>query len=134
MTFPSYVVFADCGKSSFLSLLHAALLDTGFLTCKTAEIVKLGTTYLAILVDCDRLDERRLDGENSLHADTVGNLTHCEALLVLVTVDADHDAAVLLDSLLVTLLDTVGNCDSVAGTELVEIFLRGGKCLLCNLD
>ncbi len=38
------------------------------------------------------------------------------------TVDADNHTAILLDTLLVTLFDTVGNCHCVAGAKTVELF------------
>lgn len=47
-------------------------------------------------------------------------------------VDADHHAAELLDTLLVTLLDAVGDGDGVAGTELVDFFLGGCESLFRN--
>jgi len=49
-----------------------------------------------------------------------------------VAVDADHHAAELLDTLLVTLLDAVGDGDGVAGTELVDFFLGGCESLFRN--
>ena len=39
------------------------------------------------------------------------------------TVDADNHTAILLDTLLVSLFDTVGNCHCVAGAKTVELFL-----------
>ncbi len=39
------------------------------------------------------------------------------------TVDADNHTAILLDTLLVTLFDTVGNCHCVAGAKLSNSFL-----------
>ena len=132
--FPSYALQSDSGESSLFAFLHAALFDTSLLAGKIAEVVELGAAHLAILVDCDRLNKGRLDGEDSLNADTVGNLANSETLLVFVAVDTDHDTAILLNSLLVTLLDAVGNSDSVTGTELVEILLGSSESLLCDFD
>ena len=46
---------------------HALLADAGSLTGKVTQIVQLGTTYLTYLVNLDRIDVGRLDGEDTLH-------------------------------------------------------------------
>ena len=121
---------ADCGGC----LLHyAALLDTSFLAGKIAKIVELGATHLAILVDCDRVDKRRLDGEDTLYTDVIADLANGETFLVALARDADNNTTVLLDTFLVTLLDTVSHGDGVAGTE-IGVLLAGGKCLFGYFD
>ena len=123
-----------CGSSLFYSLFHATLLDTSLFARQATEIVKFRTAYFTEFVDCDRLDEGGFDGEDTLHADAVGNLANGETLLVAVAADADYDTAILLDTLLVTLLDTVSDCDGVAGLEFIEIFFGSGESLFRNLD
>ena len=113
--------------------LHSLFLDTGFLTGELAQVVQLGAAYLTDFVDRDALDERRLDREDSLYTDVVGHLANRETLLVTMTGDADHYAAIHLDTLLVTLLDTVSDRNRVATLERRMFFFRG-ECLFCNLN
>lgn len=129
-----FLTVAMPGRIVLFLFLDETLFDAGFLSCKVAQIIEFRTTHLAEFVDSDRLDERRLDGENPLHAYTVGDLAYCEALLVLVAVDADHYAAILLDTLLVTLFDTVSDRHGVAGSELIELLFGSGESLLRDLD
>ncbi len=121
-------------KAFLFGLLDKTLFDAGFLAGEVAEIIKLRTTHLAILVDSDRLNERRFDRENPLHADSVGHLTDSEAFLVFAAVDTDNNAAILLDTLFVALLDTIGHCNGVAGATFIKLLFGSGKCLLHDLD
>ena len=108
------------GRLAFLlfGFVHyAALFDTGFLAGKATEIVKLGTTYFTVFVYRDGIDERRFDREDTLNADVVGHFADGETFFGAFAVDADHNAAVLLDTFLVTFLDAVGYGDGVAGAE-----------------
>lgn len=109
------------------------LFDAGLLACETAEIVEFCATDLAVLVDNDRVDEGRFDGEDALNADVVGHLAYGEALFVTFAGYADYNAAVLLDTLFVALFDTVSNGDGVAGEELLVLF-AGFEGLFGNLD
>ena len=120
-----------CELSVFLH--YAALFDTSLLAGEGAEVVELCAAHFAVLVHDDRVDERRLYGENTLHTDVVAHLAHSEALLAAFTIDADNHAAVLLDTLFVTLFDAVSHGDGVAGTELREL-LAGGESLFGNFD
>ena len=61
---------------------HALLADAGSFTGKVAQIVQLGTTYLTYLVNLDRINVRRLDGEDTLHTYGSRHLSYGEALLV----------------------------------------------------
>ncbi len=54
-----------------LRFLHATLFDAGLLTCEVTQIIKFCATNLTVFVDGDGFDERRLDGEDTLHADSV---------------------------------------------------------------
>ena len=55
-----------------LGFLYAAtLFDAGFLTGKTTQVVEFRTTHLTILVYGDGVDERALDGEDTLYTDAV---------------------------------------------------------------
>lgn len=117
-----------------LSLLHyTTLFDASLLAGEATEVVKLRTAHFAVFVDGDGLDERRFHREDAFYADSVGNLADCEALFVLMAVDADHHATVLLDTLFVTFFDAVGNGDCVAGAEIGVLFV-GCKCLFGYLD
>lgn len=114
-------------------LCYATLLDASLLAGEATKVVELSAAHFAVLVDCDRVDERRLDGEDALNTDVVGNLAHSEAFLFAFSGDADNDAAVLLDTLFVAFLDAVSDSDCVARLE-IGVLLAGGKGLVDNFN
>lgn len=109
------------------------LLDTGLLTRKSAEVVQLGTTHLTNLVDFDAFDVRRLDGEDTLYTNGARHLAYGETLLVLMTGNLDNNAAIQLDTLLVTFDDFVCYSDGVTSLELGEL-LASSKSFFSNLN
>lgn len=115
-------------------LLDETLLDTGFLTGEVAEIVKFRTTNLTILANGDRLDERRFHREDTLYTDAIADLADGETLFITLAADLDHNAAILLNTLFVSLFDTVSDSHCVTGAEGIEFFLGSGECLLCNFN
>ena len=120
-----------CDFRELLLDQHTALFDASFLTCEFAQIVDSCTAHTTKLVNNDVVDEWRIHREDTLNADVVANLAHSETFLVAFAVDFNHNAAVLLNTLLVTLFDAVSNCDCVTWLENRKFFLRS-KCLLCN--
>ena len=76
------------------------LLDTSSLTSELAQIVKLSATYLTNLVHLDRVDVRRLDGEDTLHTNGTRHLANSETLLVTMAANLDNDTTVELNALL----------------------------------
>lgn len=125
-------VFCLCGEGLFLHS-YATLFDAGFLAGEGTQIVKFGTADFAVLVDCDRIDEGRFDGEDTFHADVVAHFANGETLLGAFSRNADYNTAVLLDTLLVTFFDTVGYCDGVAGGE-VGVLLAGSESFFGNFN
>lgn len=73
------IFFSSCVRSLFL---EATLLDAGFLAGQLAQIVKLGAAHFTIFVYGNRVDKRRLDGEDTLYTDVVAHLANGETLLV----------------------------------------------------
>jgi len=126
------------GTRRFLSpdkgLLNPSLGDTSLLTGEVAEVVQFGATHLAVFVHRDFLNERAVHGENTLNADVTRHFANGEALLVLAAVDGDNVATELLDTLLVTFLNTISNGDLVTSCESRELLLLAGKCLFGNLN
>ena len=116
----------------FLCESHTLFSDAGLLAGEGAEVVELGATYLTVLVDGDGVDKRGFDGEDTLNTDVVGHLADGETLFGAFAGDADYNTAVLLDTLFVTLFDTIGDGDGVAGAE-IGMLLAGGKSLFGNL-
>jgi hypothetical protein len=115
-----------------LSLCNDTLLaDAGSLAGQVAEVVETCATYATLLVNDYALNEWRLHWENALYTDAVRNLANGETLLCTMTRNTDDYASVLLDTLLVTLLDLVGNSDRVAAVECRKLF-AGGESLFCN--
>ena len=97
--------------------LGSTLFDAGFLAGEGAEIIELGAAHTAELVYGDGVDEGRLEGEDTLNADIIRHFTYSETFFCAFAVDADYNAAVLLDTLLVTLFDTICHSHCVAGAE-----------------
>ena len=119
----------------FVLLDKTTLFDAGLLAGEFAQIVQFSTTHFTALVHGDALDKRRLDGENTLHTDVVANLAHGETFLDAVARDADHHAAILLNTFLVTFLDAICHRDGVAGKKIIIAqLLASGKRLLCNFN
>lgn len=127
------LLFRVVGKKWLLFLNHATFLDTCFLTGEITQVVKLGATHFTVLVDGDRVDKRRFQRENTLNANIVAHLAHCEALLFTVAGDADYYAAILLDTFLVTFFDAVSNGYGVARSEFGMCF-AGSISFLDNFD
>ena len=111
-------------------LLNAALLDAGFLTRTLAEVVQFSTTYFTVLVNCNALDEGAVHREDTLYTDVAAHLTNREALLLSASVDADYITAELLNTLFITLFDTVTYRNLISCLECRELFFLTGKCLL----
>lgn len=116
-----------------LSFLDATLFDTSLFAGETTQVVQFGAANFAILVDYDGVDERRLDGEDTLNADVVGHFAYGEALFGAFARNFDNHTAVLLDTFLITFFDAVGHGDGIAGTE-IGMLLATGKSLFGNLD
>lgn len=74
-------ILADNDFCVLFPLFGATVLDAGLLTGEVAEVVNLGAANFAVLVDHDRVNEGRLHGEDTLHADVVADLAHGETLL-----------------------------------------------------
>jgi len=115
-------------------LFHAALGNTSLLACEVTQVVQFRTANLTILVNGDRLDERRVHREDTLNAYVAGHLANSEALLVLAAVDSDNVTTELLDTLFVTFLDTISHRHLVACLECGKLFLLACECLLSNLN
>ena len=120
---PEFVLFLD----------NATFFDAGLLTCELAQVVKLGTTYLTVLVDGNGVDERRLDGEDTLNTDVFAHFANGETLLRAFAGDADNHTAVLLDTLLVTFFDAVSHSDGVAGAKF-GMLLAGSESFFGNFN
>ena len=103
---------------------HALLLDAGLLAGQVAQVVDACTTYDTDLVDLDLVDVGRIEGEDTLDADAVGDLADREHLGLARTLDLDNYAAETLYALLVTLDDFVGYGDRVTGLERRYIGIR----------
>ena len=112
--------------------LYPLLFDTGFFTGQRTQIVEFGATYFTTTVNYNLLDERRFDGEDSLHTHVARHLANRETLFVTVTRDADNVAAELLDTLLVSLFDTVRYGNRVTTAKLGVLF-TACECFFCNL-
>src|SRR3989338_1758154 len=70
-----------------------------------AEVVKFGTSHASAHDEFDRLDQRRVEGEDPLDADTVGDFADGEGRLEPRSMNLDDRSLKGLDPLLVPFLD-----------------------------
>ena len=105
-------------------LLTSALFDTGFLASEVAEVENAGATHDTALVDLDVCNHRGGEGEDSLHTNAAGDLSHREGLGGAGAVDLQDHALELLDTLLGAFHDSIGNGDGVTGFEFRELLGR----------
>lgn len=131
---PVRFLWFPLAEEGLFLFLHEALLDAGLLAGEIAQVIEFCAANLTVLVDGDRFDEGRFNREDTFHSDAVGNLAHGEALFVLMARDADYHTAILLDTFLVALFDTVSDSDGVAGAKLIEFFFRSCECFLRDFN
>ncbi len=121
-------------KDAFLTVKISCLgldpffLDTGLLACQGAQIIQLGAANFAHLVDSDAFNKRRFEGEDAFNTHVLRHLAYGEALFFSMSADSDDNAAVLLDTFLVTFFDAVGDGHRVATFE-GWVFLPGSEGL-----
>ena len=106
--------------------LDSLFFDSCFLTGKGTQVVQFSTTYFTDFVNRDAFDKRRFDRENSLYTYVLRHLTNCETFFVAVTGDTDNNTAILLDTLFVTLFDTVSYRDRIT-TEGSSFFVANAS-------
>src|SRR5271166_1407556 len=75
-----------------------ALGDARRLAAAVAQVVELGASDLAAAQHLNRVDHRRIDRKNALHALAVGNLADREVLVEAVAAARDAYAFVSLDA------------------------------------
>ena len=114
-------------------ILTSALFDTGFLAGEVAEVENAGATHDTALVDLDFCNHRGGEGEDSLHTNAAGDLSHREGLGGAGAIDLQDHTLELLDTLLGAFNDSIGNVHSVTGFELREL-LRRDKIILYVLN
>ncbi len=78
------------------------------------QIVELGTADSTAADHLDGLDGGRIDGENLLHADAVGNTTNSDGLLDAAMLLGDHSTLEDLDTLTSAFLDLHVDADGIA--------------------
>jgi hypothetical protein len=102
---------------------HSLFLDTCALTTAATLEVEFGATYAAYLVELDRLDVRREQGESPFYTYAVGDLTDGKGCRMALALALDHIAFEALDTLLVTFYNFILNRDIITGLEVGELFL-----------
>ena len=113
-------------------LLNSTLRNTSLLTCKVTEVVNFRTANFTILVHNDALNKGAIHREDTLYAYITRHFANGKTLFVLASVNSDYIATELLDTLFVTLFNTISHCDLVTGLECRELFLLTGECLFGN--
>ena len=114
-------------------LFNSSLGNARFLTGQVTQVIEFRTANLTILVDGDALNEGAVHRKDTLNADIAGHLANRETLLVLRAVNGNHIAPELLNTFLVTFLDTIGDGNLVTCRKSRKFFLLAGKRLFGNL-
>ncbi len=118
---------------SFCSgLLNSTLRNTSLLTREVTKVVDLRTTNLTVLVHNDALNKGAIHREDTLNAYVTRHFANGKTLLILAAVDSDYIATELLDTLFVTLFNTISHSDLVTGLECRKFLFLTGKCLFGN--
>lgn len=114
-------------SSSFL------FLDPCALTAALTLVEQFGTTNTTSLVQDDRVDVGREEGEQTLYAYAVRDLTHRKGSGSTLALQLDHIAFKGLDTLLVTFNNLIVHSDIITSFELGEFFFAS-KLLVdkCN--
>lgn len=97
--------------------LEAFFLDTGTLTAALTQVVQFGAAYLTRLVQHDRIDVGRQDREQTLHTNTIRDLTHCERCSCTISLLFDNISTETLDTLFTTFYNLVVNGNIVTSFE-----------------
>lgn len=113
--------------------LAPLLLDARLLAREATEVVEASAANLTDAVNDDLVDERRVHREDTLYANAAGNLADGKALAYALTLDLDDDTLEDLNTLLVTLLDLVGDGNCVTRLEGGQLD-AGLESVLSNFD
>jgi hypothetical protein len=108
--------------------LVALFLDAGGLADPVAEVVQLGATHITLADDFDVLNDRRVEGKDSLDADAKADLPHVEGRTSAIAALASDDHALVdLDTFAATLNDANIDTHSVTRRKFWDVIaqLRG---------
>ena len=95
--------------------------DSSLLAGQVAEVEDTCATYFTVLVHLDTVDERGLEREDSFDTNATGNLADRERPGERIhALHLNNDTSELLEALLVSFLDPIGNGDGVTGLEFRE--------------
>src|SRR3954454_3242764 len=72
--------------------------DARGLAAQTAQVIELGAAHLAAAYDLDRVDHRRIERKDALHALAIGDLADGEVLIEAGARPSDADALIGLDA------------------------------------
>ena len=111
------VLFSNLFRS--LSLF----LDTGALTAPLTLEVDLRPADAAGLIQLDRLDIGREQGEGPFHTYSIGDLPHRERGRMAVALTLDHVSLEALDTFLVAFNDLIIDSDIITGFKLRKLDL-----------
>src|SRR5712691_4083740 len=124
---------ARCSKSfcrrtsrrwSWSRLLRRLLRGLALVGC-TVVLLLRDARHLAAADDLDRVDHRRIERKDALHALAVGNLAHGETFVEARAGAPDADALIGLDAAALALDHLVIDEDGVARSEIRDFLARG---------
>ena len=107
-------------------------LNLGCLTNAVTEVVQLCTSYLTNADNVNLFNIGRMDGEGLLYAYAIRNASYSKGLGDAAAVLCDHGAFEHLDSLTVTLFDSVVNTDGVTDADDGQSLLQLLVCKSLN--
>src|SRR5690606_26772027 len=109
---------------SHRSLAGAALLHPRGFPAEVPQIVQLRPTHASLANELDRLDGRRMQREDALHAHSARDLPHGEGLVDATVLAPDDHALEGLDTLLLAFTHAHVDADRVAGAEVGNVLLQ----------
>src|SRR5699024_6454687 len=115
------------------SVCSDTCLDLGRLAGALTQVEELRTTDLAAADNFNLLNERAVDGEHTLHTNTIRGAANGESLGNAAMLLGDDGALKSLDTFLVAFLDADGNANGIADFKLGLVLFDHtlGKMLHC---
>ena len=125
-TSPVFNFFAEKPMS------NSSFLNFGFLAGQISQIIQLGSTHFTMLVDRNTFDKRRIHRKNSFYTYISRHFTNSKMLLSSMTRNFHNITLKLLDSFLVSFLNSISYCDGITTSKLRISFYFLLKRLFCN--
>src|ERR1700676_635018 len=98
--------------------------DTGGFAREFAQVVELRASHFAPAQHLDLFDSRRMEWEDALDADAIGDLAYGKVRAIAAAADLDHEAFEGLDALLFALDDADLESDGIAHAKRGQVLTQ----------